>query len=131
MDRDDLKYKFLNAFDSAIIHLIGKTRRFQALPVRKLWDKDDDQVLAFMRGDLVFVFNFSPTRSFSDYGLLAPSGKYVGVLDSDQPEFGGYGNINETVEHFTTPDPLYDKDGLGWLKLYIPARSAMVLRFKK
>ena len=131
VDRDDLKYRFLGAFDSEIMHLLGSTRRFQALPVRKLWDKDDDQVLAFMRGDLVFVFNFHPTKSFSDYGILAPAGKYVGVLDSDDKRFGGYGNVDESITHFTSPDPLYDPDGLGWLKLYIPARSALVLRYKE
>jgi len=52
-----------------------------------LWDKDDDQVLAFMRGSLLFVFNFNPSKSFTDYGILAPEGKYVNVLDSDAEKF--------------------------------------------
>lgn len=72
VDREDLKYKFLGKFDEDIIHLVRSKRNFQATPVEKLWDKDDDQVLAFKRGDLVFVFNFNPSKSFSDYGILAP-----------------------------------------------------------
>ena len=44
---------------------------FQSLPVEKLWEKDDDQVLAFRRGDLIFVFNWNPTKSFDGYGFLA------------------------------------------------------------
>ena len=83
-----------------------------------------------MRGNLVFVFNFNPVKSFDDYGILAPAGEYAGVIDTDNPRYGGYGNIDETVKHLTQPDPLYDSAGLGWLKLYLPARSAMVLRLE-
>jgi len=128
VDRQDLKYQYLNNWDNDMIHLIGGTRDFQALPVRKLWDKDDDQVLAYMRGDLVFVFNFSPNRSHVDYGFLAPEGEYHGLFDSDNPRYGGYGNIDEGVSHLTQHDPLYADAGLGWLKLYLPARSAQILR---
>lgn len=131
VDRDDLKYKYLNAFDNAMVELIGGTYNFQALPVVKLWEKDDDQVLAFRRGNLVFVFNFSPSRSFTDYGVLTEPGEYNIVLSSDSPRFGGYGNIDESVAHFTVPDPLYSPLGLGWLKLYLPARSAQVLKLRR
>ena len=130
VDREDLKYKYLNNFDKALMHLIGGIEDYQAIPVQKLWDKDDDQVLAYKRGDYVFVFNFNPTQSFADYGILAPVGEYHWVLDTDQPTFGGFGNIDDKTVHFTNDDKLYRKAGLGWLKLYIPARSAMVLQLK-
>lgn len=128
VDRKDLKYQYLNNWDNDMIHLLSSVHNFQATPIRKLWDKDDDQVLAYMRGNLVFVFNFSPTRSYTGYGILAPAGKYAGVLDSDNPRYGGYGNIDESVSHLTQPDPLYADAHLGWLKLYLPARSMQVLR---
>ena len=128
VDNPDLKYHLLNNFDNAMIETVSRVYNFQALPVRKLWEKDDDQVLAFMRGDLAFVFNFSPTKSFDGYGILAPAGKYQVVLDTDRPEFGGYGNIDDSVEHFTEPDPLYAPASVEWLRLYLPARSAMVLK---
>ncbi len=128
VDREDLQYRFLNGFDNAMIELVSGVYNFQSLPIRKLWEKDDDQVLAFMRGDLVFVFNFSPFKSFDGYGILAPGGVYDVVLSTDNPAFGGYGNVDEAVEHFTLPDPLYAPHGVEWLKLYLPARTAMVLR---
>lgn len=128
VDREDLKYKFLNNWDQDMIHLLGSCQGFESLPISKLWDKDDDQVLAFMRGNLVFVFNFNPTKSFSDYGLLAPEGEYEGIMNSDNTRYGGYGNIADDVRHLTQADPLYADKHLGWLKLYIPARTAMVLR---
>lgn len=131
VDREDLKYKFLGKFDEDIVHLLKGVRNFQSTQIEKLWDKDDDQVLAFKRGNLVFIFNFNPTQSFSDYGILAPEGEYRHVLDTDHPIYGGYGNIDSSVKHLTVHDPLYAPHGIGWLKLYLPARSAQILRYKK
>lgn len=130
VDREDLKYRFLNAFDNAMLKVIGGKKNFQSQPVEKLWEKDDDQVLAFKRGDLVFVFNFNPIKSFTGYGILAPEGEYSGVMNTDSPEFGGHGNISNDVKHFTHHDELYSKYGVSWLKLYLPARTAQVLRLK-
>jgi 1,4-alpha-glucan branching enzyme len=128
VDRRELQYEYLNAFDNDMIKLVGGNSRFQRLTIHKLWDKDDDQILAFMRGDLVFVFNFNPSQSFSDYGILAPAGEYATILSTDNPAYGGAGNIDERVHHLTIYDPLYAKGHVEWLKLYIPSRTAMVLR---
>jgi 1,4-alpha-glucan branching enzyme len=35
---------------------------------------------------------------------------------------------DDTVEHFTQSDPVFANDKKGWLKLYLPARSAVVLK---
>ena len=131
VDRQDLQYHYLNDFDNAMVALVKKIKNFQSLPVEKLWEKDDDQVLAFKRGDYVFVFNFNPYKSFSGYGILAPAGEYKVVLSTDSSDFGGYGNIDEKTVHFTHHDELYAPHGVEWLKLYLPARSAMVLKMKK
>lgn len=131
VDRDDLKYKYLNRFDNAMIDLISSTRLFSRLRLNCLCDNDGDKVLAFSRGDLIFVFNFSPDKSFADYGILARSGAYEVVLSTDSSRFGGYGNVDETTVHFTQFDPLYSPKGKEWLKLYLPARTAQVLRRKK
>lgn len=128
VDRDDLKYKFLNHFDNKMIELVSKQYNFQKLAVEKLWEQDEDQILAFSRGDLIFVFNWNPSKSFDGYKFLAPAGEYEVLLDTDNKEFGGYGNVNDTVHHFTQPDPLYSPAGKGWLKMYLPARTAQVLR---
>lgn len=128
VDRKELQYEYLNDFDNAMISLLSHVYNFQALPVRKLWEKDSDQVLAYSRGDLVFVFNFNPSRSFQGYGILTSPGKYRTVLTTDDPAFGGYGNVDVTVDHLTITDPMYSPHGVEWLKLYLPARSALVLR---
>jgi 1,4-alpha-glucan branching enzyme len=128
IDNKQLAYSWLGDFDRALMKLIGSIRDYQKKEVVEYWHNDGDQVLAFGRGDLVFVFYFNPTRSFSDYGFLVPRGSYKTVLDSDSIEFGGYGRIDDKLEHFTLFDPLYKKVRKEWLKLYLPARSAIVLK---
>lgn len=128
VDNPNLYYHELGEFDKAMIHLIGGRKGFENLPLECLWTKTDDQVVAYRRDDLIFVFNFSGGRSFPDYGFLAPEGKYKVVLNTDSVQFAGFGLTDDSVEHFTQHDPLYAPDKKGWLKLYLPARSAMVLK---
>lgn len=128
VDNPELDYHFLGDFDRKMIEVVKGEKNFIKTPVQEIWHNDGDQVLAFMRGDLVFVFNFSPTRSFTDYGFLVPEGDYKVVLNSDAKEFGGNGFADDTMVHHTNFDPVYEKDHKGWLKLYIPARSAVVLK---
>ena len=124
----DLKYHFLGDFDREMLELIRSVKNFQSTPIQKVWDNDEDQILAYMRKDLVFVFNFNPTKSFADYGFLVPKGEYEVVLNTDANRFGGFGLADDTIHHFTQFDPLYKKEKKEWLKLYIPARSAVVLK---
>ena len=128
VDDPKLKYRYLGDFDQAMVSLIKEVNNFQTIPLIKIWDNDGDQILIFRRNGLIFVFNFNPTRSFTNYGFLVPPGKYKVVLNTDDICFGGHGLTDDTVEHFTLFDPLYEKEKKGWLKLYVPARTAMVLR---
>lgn len=128
VDNKDLKYHFLGDFDKAMTHLVTGIKNFQDTPLLKLWDNEGDQILAFQRNDYVFVFNFNPVKSFTDYGILTKAGEYKIILNTDSPKFGGFGLIDENVPHFTIPDPLYEGEKKEWLKLYIPARTAFVLK---
>ncbi|MCC8145370.1 MAG: alpha amylase C-terminal domain-containing protein [Bacteroidales bacterium] len=131
VDDPNLKYKYLGDFDKAMIHLIGNTKNFQKLPLQKVWDNDSDQILAFQRKDLIFLFNFNPAQSFNGYGFLVPPGKYKIILNTDDTQFGGYGRIDNSIEHFTNYDPLYEKEMKEWLKVYLPTRTALVLKKMK
>ena len=131
VDNKELCYHYLGDFDKKMLKVIKSEPHFNDTPLKEIWHNDTDQILAFSRNQLIFVFNFSPTRSFSDYGFLVPNGTYNVVLNTDSWEYGGFGFVDENVKHITLADPLYEKDGKGWLKLYIPARSALVLRKKK
>ena len=135
---DNPRYFFscLNRFDEKMVHLL----REHLIPVKdkkygvhlpwedKLCDNEGDQVVAYQRGDLVFVFNWNGVKSFEGYGIPVPEGKYKVVLNTDATEFAGFGLSDDSVEHFTMPDDGYLKKGKGWLQLYLPARSAVVLQ---
>ncbi len=128
VDNKNLCYHYLGDFDQAMLSVIKSVKRFQKTKVQEIWHNDGDQILAYKRDDLLFVFNFNPVRSFTDYGFLVPEGSYEVVLNTDSKDFGGNGLNNDSIKHFTMPDPIYRKQRKGWLQLYVPARSAMVLR---
>ena len=121
-DDPNLRFRFLNAFDKAMIALAGGEGFFGPAPEPVVRD-NGQQVLVFRRGRYLFVFNFNPSASFSDYRFEAEAGKYVSVLDSDALCFGGFGRIDDGQEHFT----LFE-GGRNLLSLYIPARMAFVLK---
>ncbi|CAN0927405.1 1,4-alpha-glucan-branching enzyme 1, chloroplastic/amyloplastic (Fragment) [Linum grandiflorum] len=105
VDTEHLRYKFMNAFDSAMNKLDEK---FSFLASKKQIvssTSEKDKVIVFERGDLVFVFNFHPEKTYEGYkvGCDLP-GKYRVALDSDAWEFGGHGRVGHDVDHFTSPE---------------------------
>ena len=123
VDDENLRFRFLNAFDKSMIQTVNETRVFHWRPEPLVRD-NERQVLIFTRGDYLFVFNFNPEKSFQDYVFDAPSGKYTMLLDTDSKNFDGLGRIDEKMEHFTR----YVSPGRGQLSLYIPARTGFVLK---
>jgi len=84
-----------------------------------------DLIIAFERAGLLFVFNFHPAASYTDYGLAVDAGKYHMLLCSDQSDFGGFNRVDMNITHRSMVEPSF---GLKHnLKLYLPARSALVL----
>lgn len=128
VDNKELCYHYLGDFDQKMLEVLKTEKNINKTPVQEIWVNEGDQIMAFMRGDLLFVFNFSPTRSYTDYGFLVPTGSYNVVLNTDNPDFGGNGLNDDTITHLTNYDEMYVQDHKEWLKLYIPARSAMVLK---
>ena len=128
VDNKELCYHYLGDFDKAMLETIKSEKNIQKLPVQEIWHNDGDQILAYQRGSLLFVFNFNPTQSFTGYGFMMKEGAYDVVLNTDAKAFGGNGLADDSIRHFTNYDPLLKKDGKGWLQLYLPARSAVVLK---
>lgn len=126
VDDSNLRYRFLNAFDKAMLKLVKKEKLFSYFPEPLVRD-NEKQVLVFSRGELIFAFNFNPGESFVDYRFGAAPGKYAAVMDTDSEAFDGFGRIDRATEYFT----LYDEyAGCNRLSLYLPARSALVLKLQ-
>lgn len=128
VDNEELLYHYLGDFDRDMLSVLKENSRMLQTKVREVWHNDGDQILAYSRGKYLFVFNFNPTKSFEGYGFMMPEGKYKVVLNTDSAKYGGFGSADDTIPHFTNHDPLLARQHKGWLQLYIPARSAMVLR---
>ena len=128
VDNKELCFHYLGDFDRDMLAVIKSEKNIQKTPVVEVWHNDGDQVLAYSRNDMVFVFNFSYNRSFTDYGFMVPQGAYDVILNTDATQYGGHGLNDDSIRHFTNYDPLLERDGKGWLKLYLPARSALVLK---
>ena len=65
---------------------------------------EGDKVIVFERAGLLFIFNFHPTKSYTDYRIgIEISGQYQIILSSDEKKFGGFGNITLDTKFQTIP----------------------------
>ena len=124
-DNINLKYYPLNEFDKVMINLFKKGNVLSHKPSLIL-DNNTDKVLIFKRANLIFVFNFNPTISFTDYGFITTKGNYKIVLDTDLNKFGGNNRNDESIIHSTQ---LVGDNNM--LKLYLPNRTGMVLQLQE
>ena len=117
-DNKDLRFQYLLAFDQAMINL---ERHYKFLespePVQQLWIKNSDKLLAYKKGQLLFVFNFHPSYE-QELQLQFPEKPEL-IFDSDEQKFGGFG----------------PRSSFGWskghLNLILEPRTAMVFRIKE
>ena len=117
-DNKDLRFQYLLTFDQAMINL---ERHYQFLespePVQQLWIKNSDKLLAYKKGQLLFVFNFHPSYE-QELQLQFPEKPEL-IFDSDDQKFGGFG----------------PRSSFGWskghLNLILEPRTAMVFRIKE
>ena len=120
----DLKYRFLAAFDRAMLKVLKENSVLrQWMPDQKYLSREQ-MLLAFERGGLLFVFNLHPTASYTDHMIPVSQGRdYELILSSDDAEFGG----QERVGHILYSAQVPGRTG-NFLRLYLPARTALVLR---
>jgi 1,4-alpha-glucan branching enzyme len=128
-DNPDLKYKYLGTFDKDMIDCVKKNDVLNNPNITALVQNIDDQVLAFKRGNLIFIFNFSPFKSYTDYLINVPKGRYRIELNSDRSEYGGFERIQDDYEFLSAPLGVGSKE--HGIMLYIPAQTAIVLKIKR
>ena len=127
VDDDTLKYRFLANFDRDMILLAKRFKLLEFSGPHLLFEHSDDKVIIFRRAELVFVFNFHPACSYTDYCFEATPGKYQMVFNSDATEYGGHSRLIPDQCHLTLHDPL-KQQSRNMLSLYIPNRTALVLQ---
>ena len=124
--RDDpnLVYHFLADFDKAMIELARLARLLDDPDVCLRVEHSDDKVLGFERAGLLFLFNFHPAKSYTDYPVETTPGAYRLILDSDAPFFGGHSRLAPNQTYVAAPNAA----GRTLLTAYLPSRTALVLQ---
>ncbi|MEM9479653.1 MAG: alpha amylase C-terminal domain-containing protein [Verrucomicrobiota bacterium] len=117
----ELRYKFLEAFEAAILKLADETGVLGANPAAQLNMDAGNKVIVCERNNLILLFNFHPELSIPDYRFKAhQAGTYRVVLSSDDSEFGGHERVDKSIDCATNEE--------NELSVYATNRTALVLQ---
>ncbi len=122
---NELRYQFLGEFDKAMVSVVKENNILKA-DCQHIKSDSNDLILAFSRLDFIFVFNFHPTQSYTDYGFAVDRGKYRCILSTDEAAYGGYERIDKSIEHRSMIERSFGYKQR--LNLYLPSRSGIVLK---
>ena len=116
-DDPTLKYQWLQNFDTALLDII------ESLPQKSDYSyvaiDEKRRLLSYARGGYLFVFNLSPTASYTNQAIPARDGEYHIVLSSDDTDYGGQDRVDTEMTYTAHNEKIL---------LYIPSRTALVLK---
>ncbi len=119
-----LRYSELEKFDRAMIAMLKEEKILEKKAVSR-WISQDDKIIIYSRGNLVFAFNFNSTKSFEKYFVpVTRTGTYGVILNTDDTDFGGFGRVDVGYRYKTI---LHEEMGIGFY-CYLPNRSAVVFK---
>ena len=123
MDNGFLKYQWLGDFDRDMVSITKENGLFTQRMGDLRLNMRPEKVLAFYRHGLLFAFNFHPSASRTGVQIpVSRPGVYDVVLCTDDEKYGGF----DQIQHI--PYPTQKKDGKYYIELYLPARTAVVLK---
>ncbi|XP_033969037.1 1,4-alpha-glucan-branching enzyme [Trematomus bernacchii] len=126
LDMGNLRYHQLFVFDRDMNLTEDKYGWLAAPPAFVSAKHEEDKVIVFERGRVLFIFNFNPSKSFQDYRVAVETpGTYKIKLDSDDHLYGGHGRLDHNTEFFTEAHGFNGRQNS--IKVYIPCRTAIVL----
>lgn len=124
-DNKDLKYEYLNIFDKDMISFTKKSKILNEKS-QQLWIEQNNKLLAFRRGDYIFIFNFHPTYSFEDFALPTHErAKYKVIFSTDDKKYGGFDRISKDVVYEAKQ---FENSEYRGITIYSPNRTALVLK---
>jgi 1,4-alpha-glucan branching enzyme len=127
VDNENLRYDYLNNFDREMLTFVKTYNVLGALDLHSLWIDNNENIIVFRKGGLIFLFNFHPTNSFPEYGIPThEAGEYQVVFNSDRDIFGGFSRIPQDIIYKTRKLP--DKGNADGVVLYSPSRTVLVIK---
>ncbi len=121
-DNDLLRYGGLRAFDEAMISLLKK-EHLLTKEAYSLWTGQNEKILIYGKGNVVFAFNFNPSQAFDFFIPVHEEGTYSVILSTDDEQFCGSNRIDTSYRYQT----IKINGQLGF-KCYLPSRCALVLK---
>ena len=127
MEDKSLKYEYLSNFDKEMLSLVKAYNVLSATDLQNIWTDEEHQLLSYRKGGLIFLFNFNPCQSFSEYELPTDEmGEYKIAFNSDEKVFGGQGRIASDYIYHT--EKLRNKESKTGVIIYSPSRTVLVLK---
>lgn len=122
VDNQDLRYRYLNEFDKVMNNTEEHYGWLHADPAYVSLKHEGDKMIVFERANLLFIFNFHPTQSFTDYRVgVHDAGEYTIVLSSDEKRFGGFENVVPGGSYVTTPMEWNGR--ANWTQVSVPGEA--------
>ncbi len=121
----ELRYRYLADFDRNMLFAILRTPGFYDAKVQTVRIDNEKKVIIFERNGFWFCFNFHPTASYTDYAFEAVPGTYLTVMDCDSVRYNGFGRRVADQTYYT-----HNVNNVCSLELYLPSRTALVLKHK-
>ena len=122
-DNPDLRYGYLRQFDKDMIAMSKKHRVMGGKDTQLSLD-NTNKTLVYKKGGGIFLFNFHPTYSPFGFEAVVPEkGNYAVVMSSDDYCYGGFGRV-----YHQTYAAEKREDGKYVIKLYLPSRTAIVIK---
>eukprot|EP00850_Spirogloea_muscicola_P009076 SM000050S17001 [mRNA] locus=s50:293190:300482:+ [translate_table: standard] len=127
LDSPSKPYKKLSLYDKALMLCEEENGLLTGGTPEICHINDDFKIIAYMRGKMLFVFNFHPSQSYEEYRIrIAKGGLYELILDTDSPVYGGLGRLTAQAPVATQLTRAADRPHIVTVKL--PARSGQVYR---
>lgn len=125
-DDELLRYKQLLNFDNKMLDLIKHSKCTISNHQYISLNHEDDKIIVFEKGTLLFIFNFHPSKSFEGYKVGTQMSKpHKIVLNTDSKFFGGHERIHENYIYEPVKEKYFNRDYS--FQIYIPSRCAIVL----
>ncbi len=107
--------------------LILMHRVLNMTDVESLWIDNENKNLSFAKGDLIYIFNFSPSCSPADFFVhahITGEGQYRAIFSTNNVNFGGLDRVGKRYIYYAKS---VEEKGLG-IEAYVPCRTAMIFQ---
>ncbi|XP_058788144.1 1,4-alpha-glucan-branching enzyme 3, chloroplastic/amyloplastic [Vicia villosa] len=92
---------------------------------------DSSKVISYVRGPLLFIFNFHPTDSYDSYTVgVEEAGEYQLILNTDEIKYAGQGILRENQYFQRTISKRVDGHR-NCIEVQLPSRTAQVYKLNR